>query len=43
VIVSIGIVPDAQRFTTSEAVGKADAAMYTSKAAGGGRLTVAEG
>jgi hypothetical protein len=27
VTVSIGIVPDAQRFTTSETVGKADVAM----------------
>lgn len=40
---SIGIVPDAQRFTTTEAVRKADTAMYTSKTAGGSRITVAEG
>ena len=39
---SIGIVPDAQRFTTTEAVRKADTAMYTSKTAGGSRITVAE-
>ncbi len=40
--ISIGIVPDAQRFTTTEAVRKADTAMYTSKSAGGGRVTVAD-
>ncbi|HEY8806350.1 MAG TPA: GGDEF domain-containing protein [Candidatus Limnocylindria bacterium] len=39
---SIGIVPDAQRFTTTEAVRKADTAMYASKTAGGSRITVAE-
>ena len=39
---SIGIVPDAQRFTTTEAVRAADTAMYTSKALGGSRVTVAE-
>jgi len=39
---SIGIVPDAQRFTTTEAVRKADTAMYVSKRAGGSRMTVAE-
>jgi diguanylate cyclase (GGDEF)-like protein len=39
--VSIGILPEAQRFTTTEAVRAADAAMYTSKSAGGGRITVA--
>jgi diguanylate cyclase (GGDEF)-like protein len=39
---SIGIVPDAQRFTTTEAVRAADAAMYTSKTSGGSRVTVAE-
>jgi len=38
---SIGIVPDAQRFTTTEAVRKADTAMYASKTAGGSRITVA--
>jgi diguanylate cyclase (GGDEF)-like protein len=40
--VSIGIVPDAQRFTTMESVRKADTAMYASKAAGGSRITVAQ-
>ena len=39
---SIGIVPEAQRFTTTEAVRKADTAMYTSKTAGGSRITIAE-
>jgi diguanylate cyclase (GGDEF)-like protein len=39
---SIGIVPDAQRFTTTEAVRKADTAMYASKTAGGSQITVAE-
>jgi diguanylate cyclase (GGDEF)-like protein len=39
---SIGIVPDAQRFTTTEAVRAADTAMYTSKTSGGSRVTVAE-
>jgi len=38
---SIGIVPDAQRFTTTEGVRKADTAMYASKTAGGSRITVA--
>src|SRR5260370_917949 len=38
---AIGIVPDAQRFTTTEAVRKADTAMYASKTAGGSRITVA--
>jgi diguanylate cyclase (GGDEF)-like protein len=42
VTTSIGIVAEAQRFTTTEAVSAADTAMYTSKAAGGGRITVAE-
>lgn len=37
---SIGIVPDAQRFTTTEAVRAADTAMYASKTAGGSRITV---
>ena len=40
---SIGIVPDAQRYTTTEAVRKADTAMYAAKSAGGSRITVAEG
>ncbi|HEV2249572.1 MAG TPA: GGDEF domain-containing protein [Candidatus Limnocylindria bacterium] len=40
---SIGIVPEAQRFTTTEAVRKADTAMYASKTAGGSRITIAEG
>jgi diguanylate cyclase (GGDEF)-like protein len=39
---SIGIVPDAQRFTATEAVRKADTAMYASKSAGGSRITVAQ-
>ena len=39
---SIGIVPDAQRFTTTEAVRAADTAMYASKAAGGSRVTITE-
>ena len=39
---SIGIVPDAQRFTTTEAVRKADNAMYASKKEGGSRITIAE-
>jgi diguanylate cyclase (GGDEF)-like protein len=39
---SIGILPDAQRFTTTEAVRKADTAMYASKTAGGSRMTIAE-
>ena len=39
---SIGIVPDAQRFTTTEAVRAADTAMYASKTSGGSRVTVAE-
>ncbi len=39
---SIGIVTDAQRFTTTEAVRAADTAMYASKAAGGSRVTIAE-
>jgi len=39
---SIGIVADAQRFTTTEAVRKADTAMYASKTAGGSRITVAQ-
>jgi diguanylate cyclase (GGDEF)-like protein len=39
---SIGIVPDAQRFTTTEAVRAADTAMYTSKTSGGSKVTVAE-
>jgi len=39
---SIGIVPDAQRFTTTEAVRKADTAMYASKTAGGSRITIAQ-
>lgn len=39
---SIGIVPGAQRFTTTEAVRAADTAMYTSKTAGGSRITVAD-
>lgn len=39
---SIGIVPDAQRFTTTEAVRAADTAMYASKTSGGSRITVAE-
>ena len=39
---SIGIVPDAQRFTTTEAVKAADAAASASKAAGGSRITVSE-
>ena len=40
---SIGIVPDAQRFTTTEAVRKADTAMYAAKTAGGSQITVADG
>jgi diguanylate cyclase (GGDEF)-like protein len=39
---SIGIVPDAQRFTTTEAVRAADSAMYASKTAGGSRVTIAD-
>jgi diguanylate cyclase (GGDEF)-like protein len=39
---SIGIVADAQRFTTTEAVRKADTAMYASKSAGGSQITVAQ-
>jgi len=39
---SIGIVTDAQRFTTTEAVRAADTAMYASKASGGSRVTVAD-
>ena len=39
---SIGIVSDAQRFTTTEAVRAADTAMYASKTAGGSRATVAQ-
>ena len=39
---SIGIVPGAQRFTTTEAVRAADTAMYASKTAGGSRITVAD-
>ena len=39
---SIGIVTDAQRFTTTEAVRAADTAMYASKAVGGSRVTVAD-
>ena len=39
---SIGILPDAQRFTTTEAVRKADTAMYTAKTAGGSRISVAD-
>jgi diguanylate cyclase (GGDEF)-like protein len=38
---SIGIVPDAQRFTTTEAVGKAETAMYAAKTGGGSRISVA--
>jgi len=37
---SIGIVLEAQRFTTTEAVRVADTAMYASKTAGGSRITV---
>ena len=36
------IVPEAQRFTTTDAVREADTATYTSKTAGGSRITVAE-
>lgn len=39
---SIGIVTEAQRFTTTEAVRAADTAMYASKAAGGSHITVAD-
>ena len=39
---SIGIVPDAQRFTTTEAVRAADAAASASKSAGGSRITVSD-
>ena len=39
---SIGILPDAQRFTTTEAVRAADTAMYVSKTAGGSQVTIAE-
>jgi diguanylate cyclase (GGDEF)-like protein len=39
---SIGIVPDAQRFTTTEAVRAADTAMSASKSAGGSRITISE-
>jgi diguanylate cyclase (GGDEF)-like protein len=39
---SIGILPEAQRFTTTEAVRTADTAMYESKTAGGSQITVAE-
>ena len=39
---SITIVPEAQRFTTTDAVREADTATYTSKPAGGPRITVAE-
>ena len=39
---SIGIVPNAQRFTTTEAIRAADTAMSASKSAGGSRITVSE-
>ena len=39
---SIGIVADAQRFTTTEAVRAADTAMYASKTSGGSRVTIAD-
>jgi diguanylate cyclase (GGDEF)-like protein len=39
---SIGIVPDAQRFMTTEAVRAAETAASASKAAGGSRITVSE-
>ena len=39
---SIGIVADAQRFTTTEAVRAADTAMYASKMSGGSRVTIAD-